>query len=347
MKRLIITIIIVLLLAIPVHAVEFQAPQVPDSGKAYMPDDTESFSAGLWSIVKEGIAQIRPSIASAAGVCLSVIVSVVISSIVKTLPGSSAKMVALIGALLIGYLLLKPSDTLINLGSETIRELSDYGKMLFPVLTAVLAANGGVTKSAALYTGAVAFNSILSSVIASIMIPMIYIYLCVAVSSAAIREKVLETVKNFIKWLITWTLKIVLYVFTGFMGITGIITGSADAAAIKATKLTISGVVPVVGGILSDASETVLVSAGIVKSSVGVYGLLAVIAVWIGPFLKIGIQYLLLKLTCVICETFSIDHSCKLIQDFATAMGLLLAMTGTICLLLLISIVCFMKGVAQ
>lgn len=346
MKRLFFIIIIVLLLATPVHGIEFEAPLVPDSGKAYMPDDTQSFGAGLWSIIKEAISHAKPSISSAGVICLSVISSVILSSIVKTLPGNSAKMVALIGALFIGYLLLKPSNTLINLGADTIRELSDYGKLLFPVLTAALAASGGVSRSAALYTAAVAFNSVLSSIIASIIIPMTYIFLCVSVASAAINEKVLDKIKTFFKWLITWVLKIVLYGFSGFMGITGVISGSADAAAIKATKLTISGVVPVVGGILSDASETVLVSAGIVKSSVGVYGLLAVIAIWIGPFLKIGAQYLLLKLTGVICETFAVEHECKLIQDFASAMGLLLAMTGTICLLLLISIVCFMKGVA-
>jgi hypothetical protein len=34
-----------------------------------------------------------------------------------------------------------------------------------------------------------------------------------------------------------------------------------------------------------------------------------------------------------------------LIQNFCAAMGIILAMTGSVCLLLLISTVCFMKGV--
>ena len=346
MRHLLIIFLAVLLLAAPVSAAQFQAPEVPDSAAEYMPGDTESFGEGLWMIVKEGISHIKPSISDAAGICFSIICAVILCTIVKTFPGSSGKIVELVCSVLIGYLLLKPSNSLINLGSETVTELSDYGKLLFPVLTAALAANGGVTKSAALYSGAVAFNTVLCSLISSVIVPMIYVFLCVAVASGAIGEKVLEKIKGFIKWLITWGLKIVLYVFTGYMGITGVVSGSADAAAVKAAKLTISGVVPVVGGILSDASETVLVSAGIVKNSVGIYGMFAVMAVWIGPFLKIGVQYLLLKVTCTICETFSAEHSCKLIQDFASAMGLLLAMTGTVCLLLLISIVCFMKGVA-
>ena len=121
--------------------------------------------------------------------------------------------------------------------------------------------------------------------------------------------------------------------------------GTTDAAALKATKVTISSVVPVVGGILSDASEAVLVSAGLMKNAAGIYGILAVLAVFLSPFLKIGVHYLILKLTAAVCGIFGEKGLTELIGDFSTAMGLLLAMTGSECLLLLISTVCFLKGV--
>ena len=104
--------------------------------------------------------------------------------------------------------------------------------------------------------------------------------------------------------------------------------------------------VPVVGNIISDASEAVLVSAGLLKNAAGVYGLLAIISIWIGPFLQIGIQYILLKVTSGLCEMFAVKQISGLIKDFAGAMGLVLAMTGSICLMFLISTICFMKGVA-
>ena len=120
---------------------------------------------------------------------------------------------------------------------------------------------------------------------------------------------------------------------------------SADAAALKATKLVISGFVPVIGSIISDASETILVSAGVMKNAAGIYGLLAILAICVGPFLRIGIHYLLLKLTAAICGVFGSKQIGGVIKDFSGAMGYVLAMTGTVCLLLLISVVCFMKGV--
>ena len=72
--------------------------------------------------------------------------------------------------------------------------------------------------------------------------------------------------------------------------------------------------------------------------------MLAVAAIWIGPFLKIGIQYLFLKLTAAVCGIFQADPVRGLMESFASAMGIVLAMTGTECLLLMVSTVCFMRG---
>ena len=140
-------------------------------------------------------------------------------------------------------------------------------------------------------------------------------------------------------------MKTTLIVFTAYLSITGVVSGTTDAVTIKAARFTISSVVPVVGSILSDASDAVLVSAAVMKNAAGVYGILAALAVCAGPFLKIGIQYLLLKLTGAVCAMVADKRSVDLIERFSAAMSLLLGMTGGSCLIVLISTVCYMKGV--
>ncbi|MBQ2432618.1 MAG: stage III sporulation protein AE, partial [Peptococcaceae bacterium] len=130
----------------------------------------------------------------------------------------------------------------------------------------------------------------------------------------------------------------------GYMSITGVISGTVDAAALKAAKIGISGAVPVVGNIFADATETILVSAGVMKNAAGVYGIFAVLAICICPFAQIGSHYLILKLTGAVCNVFGYKPSAELIQDFSSGMGFVLAMTGTAGLLLLVSLVCYMKG---
>lgn len=345
MKKLILVVLLLIGLTIPANALEITAPTVPDSAQELMPVDTESFGEGLWYVFKSAVQALQPDIADACGSCLMVIAAVMLTSLLGSFPGTAKSVAELAGTVAVACLLLSSANSLISAATETITELSDYGKLLLPVMTAAMAAEGGITGSAALYTGTALFDAVLGSLISAVLIPMVYTFLALATANSALGQDLLKKLRDFVKWLVTWCLKIILYVFTGYMSITGVVSGTTDQAAVKAAKLTISGMVPVVGGILSDASETILVSAGVVKSAAGVYGLLAVLAIAVGPFLRIGVHYLLLKLTGAVCGVFAGKKTTELIQDFSTAMGLLLAMTGAVCLLLLISTVCFLKGV--
>lgn len=335
-----------MLLKVPVSALELTAPTVPKSAEEFMVSEPENLQEGIRQVLNEAVDHFRPDLKEASRVCLGIIGAVMVVSLIGTIPGSAQKTVDLAGAVGISGLFLSSAGALINLGAETVVEVSEYGKLLLPVLTAAMAAQGGVTTSATLYTGTALFDALLSSLIGKFLTPLLYVFLALATANSAVGDDLLKKLRDAAKWLMTWLLKTILYVFTGYISITGVVSGPTDAAALKAAKITISGVVPVVGGILSDASEAILVSAGAVKNAIGVYGLFAVLAIWMGPFLKIGAHYLLLRLTGAVCSIFGSKRISDLIQDYATAMGYLLAMTGAVCLMFMISTVCFMRGVS-
>lgn len=345
MKRVLLAITLVLMLAVPVSALEITAPTVPESGRALMPSEYETLGQGLLEVLKDALGYFRPDLKEAAEVCCGVTAAVMAVSIFRSMPAMGAKTADIAGTCAVAAMLLSAANSMIGLGVQTIQQVSEYGKLLLPVMTAALAAQGGVSTSAALYAATAFFDSVLTAVICKVLTPMLYFFLALAVATSAVGTQTVTRLRDTVKWAMTWALKIILYVFTGYIGITGVVSGSADASALKATKLTISTVVPVVGNILSDASEAVLVSAGTVKNAAGVYGLLAVSAVCAGPFLRIGIHYLMLKLTSGICGVFGSKQTVGLISEFSAGMGLVLAMTGAACLMLMISTVCFLKGV--
>ena len=345
MKKYVITVVLMLAIAVPVQALEFTAPSAPASADAYMPETVDSFADDLWYVIKQAIASALPKVSEASSICVSLIAIVLLMAILQNFSGMTGRVVNLVSVITVASLLIRPADSLIQLGVRTVEELCEYGKLFFPVMTAALAAQGGATASAALYAGTLAFNTFLSHIITKCIVPIIFFFIIVCIACCAIKEGVLVKIKQFLKWFLTWSMKCVIYLFTAYLGITGVVSGTTDAAALKAAKLTLSGVVPVVGNMISDASEAILVSAGFMKNAAGVYGLIAIIAIWIGPFIQIGIQYLLLKATGAVCAAFEAKEAVCLVNDFSSAMGFLLAMTGTCCLLLLISTVCFMRGV--
>lgn len=345
MRKIVLIIILVPLLALPAAALEISAPEVPESGRQFMPDANSDFGAGLLEVFKGALMYFRPDLKEAAKVCLGVLSSVMIVSVLRTFSGIARKTAEMAGVISISVVLLNAAGSMIHMAAETVTEISEYGKLLLPVMTTALAAQGSAVSSAALYSGTLIANTVLGSLIANALTPLVYLFLALAVAYSATGEQMLKKIQDAAKWFTIWSLKTVLYIFTGYVGITGVISGTTDAAALKAAKLAISGVVPVVGGILSDASEAVLVGAGMVKNAAGIYGMLAAVSVWIGPFLKIGSHYLLLKATAALSGVFGCKEATELIGDYSTALGLLLGMTGAVCLMLIISTVCFMKGV--
>lgn len=344
MKKLIIAFLLLLSLAVPVSAQDYTVPEAPSDAQALLPEDRDTFGEGLWYVIRSAFAMLQPALAQSARTSLSVIAAALLLSILQNCSTNASDAVRMVGVVCISALLLQPVDTWIAAAADTVNQTSTYGKLLLPVITAALAAQGGTTTSAALYTATIAFDAVLSGLISSLLVPMVYIYLVLSVVQAAVGDSAMKKLRDLLKSLMTWLLKIVLYVFTGYVSITGVVSGTADQSAVKAAKLTISGAVPVVGNILSDASEAVLVSAGLVKSTVGIGGMLAVIAITIVPFLQIGLQYLLLKLTAAVCGLISHKTIADLIEDFSGAMGLLLGMTGAVCMMFLISLVCFLRG---
>ncbi len=341
-----ILIAMIFTLSIPIHAMDFTAPPAPKSVSEAVSPEADSFSEGLWNVFKFAMMEWNPSLHRAMAICLRTVAVILLCSILQEFaPSVSSRSIELAATVAVSLSLMEPSCVLIQMGVQTVRELSEYGKLLLPVMTGALAAQGGFTSSTTLYAGTALFDALLSSCVTKLMIPMIYLYLAVSIANSSIHEDILAHIKGFIKWAMTWVLKIVLYLFTGYIAITGVISGSADAAALKAAKITISGAVPVIGGILSDASEAVLLSAGVLRSAAGVYGVLTILAIFARPFVQLGVQYILMKGSSAICSAFSSNGASKLVGDFSDIMGVLLAIVSTQSVLLLISTVCFMKGV--
>lgn len=340
MKKLLIFLLLAVLLAVPVRGIEAQAPELPDGVEASMPP-AASLGEGLSFLLREGVRLAHPALHDAAARCLGCIALVLLSSML-----GSSRSVELACGTAIGMLLLTASHSMINLGVETVQLLSQYGKLLLPVMTGILASQGGIAGAAALYSGTMVFNAVLGALISRLLVPALYGMLALALANCAVGENTLRQLQSFLGWLTGFLLKGGVYLFTAYLSLTNVISGGADAAAIKAAKMTISGTVPLVGGMLADASEAVLVSAGLVKRAVGLYGMLALLTIWLAPFLRIGALVLLLRGTTAVCSIFGSKRITGLMGDFSKVMGLVLSMTGTMCLLLLVSTVCFLKGMS-
>ena len=301
---------------------------------------------GIENIFRQSASSLGSYWSGAARTAGIVIAITLLCMLVKLLaPDSPQTAVQIAGALAITAACAGSLQQLVGLGVKTIQDLQEFSNALLPTLAAAVVATGAGASSSAIYVATVFFGSLMTLIFTSVFVPLIYAYVVSGAADAALGGDLLTRIGGLCKWVVTSGLKLLLTVYLGWLTITGIISGSADAATIKAAKLALSTAVPVVGSIISDASETVLVSAGLLKNSVGVFGMLAVFSIAALPFLRIGVHYLAFKLTSAIAGSLDSGGLGKLLDVLTSAMGMLLAMTGIGALMLLISIVCSMKAV--
>lgn len=327
---------------------------VPDSAKEYLDgvslDTGLDLGTGVQSIIKSGTSHFSTALKKAMKNAALVLVIILLCSLVGSLHESlSSKAVpsyiALASALAITAATAGDLNSFIGLGRETIDQIMLFSKALLPTLAAATVAGGSPVTSGVNYVAAVLFSDILITIIDKLLMPLVYVYIAASAADAAIGNGSLSRIAELVKWGITTALKALLLIFTAYITVSGIISGSADTAAIKAVKLTLSGSIPVVGSIIADASETVLASAGVLKNTVGIFGMLVVLAVTIGPFIQIGVQYLTFKVTAALSATIAESRVTKLIDNIGSAMGILLGMTGSCALMTVISCVCAIKAV--
>lgn len=254
-------------------------------------------------------------------------------------PGQNSLSVALVGVLAVTAIAVGDMRSLLGLGEQVMNGMASFSNVLLPVVAGVTAATGAIAGAAARKMAAVLFSSLLTNLFHQLLLPLLYGYLAALVAWSALDNPGLKRVAELLKWLVVTLLSVIMMSYISYLTLTGVVAGAADSAAVKAAKFAISGAVPVVGRILSDAAETVLAASGVLRGAVGVFGTVVIAAICLIPFLHLGIHYLIYKLVAAMAATVGEGRLCALVEGIGGAFGLLLGMTGSCSLLLLISLV--------
>ena len=213
-------------------------------------------------------------------------------------------------------------------------------------LTAAAAAGGAVTSAAAKYAATALFMDILMTAARNLLLPLAYVCLAARTASAALDSPAIDGASKLISKLTAIATTAIMTAFTAWLGITGAVTGAADAVTARAAKTAISAALPVVGGVISDAASTVVAGAGLLKNAVGAFGLIAAASVCLAPFLALGLRYLCYKAAAALAAAFADKRVSGLISELGGVFGMVLGVVGASALMLFISIISVTKAVS-
>lgn len=350
MRRWILCLLVLTLCVMPCHGLEGDLvpglDELWQEAEGYGVSREGSLEDGLSNLLTDGLYQAKGLLKKSMATGWKLLAVVLMCSLAE---GAEKKegiqAVNLAGTMAITALTMTDISSMMGLGRETIGRMNLFSGILLPVMAALSAATGGITAAAARQGATVLFSKLLIAAMDKLLIPLVYSYVAVSCAHSAVGNPGLKKLAGVLKSTATFLLTTFLLAFVSYLTASGAVAGSVDASAIKAARLAISRAIPVVGSILADASESVLVGAGILRSSVGVAGMLVVLAICLTPFLQLAFQYLVYKGVAALCATVAQPRLSQLIDAIGSAFGIVLGMTGAGALVLLMSLVSAMKAV--
>lgn len=328
--------------------------ELRNAAQQYAPDfswdEIPDINEGLGDLIQVGSKSIGGIVKSALRSSVLLLAVVLFGGIAeglfKTGTDSGRLSVPIVSSLAVSSVAVADTTTLIGLGRDMIGKIEVFTNALLPTMAAVTAASGSPAAAAAKQLAAMLFSNLLILSVNRLLLPLVYSYIAVFTAYAALGNSGLKRIAGTLKWIVTSVLTVLLIAYVGYLSVSGIIAGTTDAMTLKAAKFTMSSLVPVVGGILSDAAETVLVGAGMLKNTVGIFGMLVVLGMSFVPFLQLGIHYIAYKITATLSATITDSRTTALIDGIGSAFGLVLGMCGACALVLLIAMISAIKVTA-
>ena len=254
MRKLVLALSVMLLLITPVLAREPEEAAMPDFGAQALEQaldgqtrealgDVSAASVGdfatqLWNIVTDALSNANLALRSAlfsAGKVLAAGILCAFASGAQEDPG--AKQPAQIaGAFAITALCTRDAQSMIALARETITKISDFTALLLPVLSSSLAASGGSVSAGTLLAGGSFAMSLLTKLASGVLIPLVYLYILLAAAESATDGGGLGKIRELCGWAVRLSVKGLCAVFTAYLSLSRVLTGSADAMAVKAAQ---------------------------------------------------------------------------------------------------------------
>ncbi len=316
---------------------------LPEEAEEYMSyaSPTGKDLEGIWEKINESAKDmLRRAMSKEMRTAGLLVIVCVLTALSDTMDasGNTPQYVLMAGVAAIGAAAMEDFDYYLNLGSGSVRTVTDYSKALLPVLASAAAAAGSVSGAAARYGATALFLDLLTQAADAVIVPGICACAALSVADAAVGNQALKTAKKLVRSICRLMMIVLCTAYTAWLSFSGIVTDSADAVTARMAKTAVSAALPVVGGILSDAAGTLAAAAASLRTAVGTYGALAVLCVCLGPFIKLGCRYIVFKTSAALCGCVSDQRLSGLVEDLSGCFGMVLALNGTAAVMIFTSI---------
>ncbi|MGI5957955.1 MAG: stage III sporulation protein AE [Massiliimalia sp.] len=249
--------------------------------------DPKGFLSGVWNSIWDSLTAPLKMFGVLTGVVL-------LAALMKNLSqGLGDKSVSgiyqLISVLCVSGMIVTPLLEAIRQTTARIEQVNDFLLGFIPVYTGIISVSGKPLSAFTYHSLLLGAVEIMGTGVQTILVPLIGVYLAVCLTGAVSGGMPMGGVAKTVKTAATWILGLLMTLFVGLLTIKGILAGAADSVTLRAGKYLAGAFIPLIGNAVGDALTVVQGSVGVIRSTIGVVGILGVTACFLPSILQLGL----------------------------------------------------------
>lgn len=239
---------------------------------------------------------------------VTVLIFILLSAFLQSLKAESDDSVNMIystaTALLVATVVLVKLTSTVSLASMAISVASNFVYAFIPVFCSIVVASGGITTGFSTNTTLLILAQGLSFISSNVFMPIVNCYLALGVTSSLRYELNLDKLLSSVKKIITTCISFVSGVFVSVLSVKTAVAGRADMLGLRSIRFAINSVVPVIGSSISEGLLSIQAYSSLIKSSVGIVGVMAVVLVFLPSIIEVVLWRISLTLCVIVSDVF-------------------------------------------
>lgn len=249
-----------------------------------------------------------------------IILSSLFSSLSSEINGGLSSSFSTVSVLVISIFLSYRLTDCITLSYQTIKLCSDFSFAFFPAFCIITATAGSPVTSFSVNTTLLILAQGLNYIAELFFVPVTNCFLALGICSGLRSELNLSGAVSMLKRVITTGISTLSAIFVSILSVKTAVASKADAIGLRSVRFAINSVVPVIGSSISEGLLSIQSYSSLIKTSVGIVGIIAVVSIFLPALIEVNMWRLVLSLSGVTAEVFNDISASRTVNAFKDAL---------------------------
>lgn len=225
--------------------------------------------------------------------------------------------------LCLSSIVITPIVSILRQTAILLEQVSEFLLGFIPIYAGIITVSGKPLSAFAYNGMLLGIVEIVSIVSKNVLIPLCGIYLALCLCGAVSGQVNISGITGGVKTAMTWGLGLSMTIFVALLTIKSFVAGAADSVTMRAGKFLVGSFVPVIGGAISDAFTVLQGSIGVIKATVGSFGIIVVLLCFLPAIVSILLISLAIKAAQLVSETLEVKTLSTLLQATGFVLGIM------------------------